>query len=252
VTVLPFDNAIGLPDDFARRIARNTHAVLLEDTDDLARAGWAVFQEIERAGGLASAVDSGFVEEQLAGTWQRRSKNLARRKDPLTGISEFPNLSEKPVVREPAPAGPQGGLPQVRLAEAYEELRDLSDAADVRPKVFLATLGPVAAHTARATFAANLFQAGGIETPNAGPTSTTEDVVDAFKASGAHIACICGPDTLYAERIPPVSKALAEAGAKRVLVAGRGDHPGVDGYIHVGCDALGVLRDTLRTLGVGA
>jgi methylmalonyl-CoA mutase len=271
VTVLPFDDAIGLPDDFARRIARNTHAVLLEEskvagvvdpaggswyverlTDDLARAGWAVFTGIERAGGLLSALDSGLVGEKLAATWQRRSKNLARRKDPLTGVSEFPNLAEKPVVRQPALPVPSGGLPRVRLAQAYEELRDLSDAQEQRPKVFLATLGPIAAHTARATFAANLFQAGGIETPNGGPAKTVREVVTAFRESGAKIACICGTDTSYAELAQPVAASLAEAGAARVLLAGRGGYPGVDGYVHIGSDVLGVLRDTLKALGVGA
>jgi methylmalonyl-CoA mutase len=271
VTVLPFDAAIGLPEDFARRIARNTHSILLEEsrvagvidpaggswyverlTDELAKAGWAFFQEIEGAGGLQAALDGGLVEERLAATWQRRSANLARRKDPLTGVSEFPNLAEKPVVRQPAPAGPSGGLPQVRLAEAFEELRDLSDAQETRPKVFLATLGSVSSHTARASFAANLFQAGGIETPHAGATETVEEVVAAFTASGARIACICGADKVYAERIQPVYEALVEAGAVRVLVAGRGDHPGVDGYVHIGVDVLAVLRDTLKTLGVGA
>jgi methylmalonyl-CoA mutase len=271
VTVLPFDHSIGLPDDFARRIARNTHSVLLEEskvagvvdpaggsyyveklTDDLAKAAWAVFQQVEAAGGLVKGLADGSVAARLAETWQRRSKNLARRKDPLTGVSEFPNVTEKPVVRPPAPDGPSGGLPQVRLAGAYEELRDLADARAERPKVFLATLGPVAAHTARATFAANLFQAGGIETPNAGPTTTAEQVTDAFTASGATVACICGPDNLYAERVPDVAAALRAAGATRILLAGRGDFAGVDEYVHIGVDVLGVLRQTLTTLGVGA
>ncbi|MCE7005865.1 methylmalonyl-CoA mutase subunit beta [Kibdelosporangium philippinense] len=271
VTVLPFDHAIGLPDDFARRIARNTHAVLLEEskvagvidpaggsyyverlTDDLAGAGWAFFQSIEAAGGLVAALDSGLVEEKLGETWAKRSKNLARRKDPLTGVSEFPNLNKKLPVREPAPAVPSGGLPQVRLAEAYEELRDLADAQPERPKVFLATLGPIAAHTVRATFAANLFQAGGIETPNAGATATADEVARAFTASGARIACICGSDKLYEQRVPDVVQALRAAGAVKILLAGKGDYADVDGYVHVGCDVLAVLRDTLKTLGVGA
>jgi methylmalonyl-CoA mutase len=269
VTVLPFDDAIGLPADFARRIARNTQSVLVEEskvaavidpaggswyveqlTDELARAAWTFFQDIERAGGLEPAW--GLIEERLAATWQRRSVNLARRKDPLTGISEFPNLAEKPVVRQAPPAVLSGGLPQVRLAEAFEELRDLSDAQETRPKVFLATLGSVSSHTARASFAANLFQAGGIETPGAGPTETPEEVASAFKESGARIACICGTDALYAERVESVSRALTEAGAIKVLVAGRGDYPGVAGYVHIGVDVLAVLRETLKTLGVGA
>jgi methylmalonyl-CoA mutase len=266
VTVLPFDAALGLSDDFARRIARNTHAILLEEskvagvvdaaggswyvehlTDELAKTAWAYFQRVEREG-----LQSAFVEDSLAETWTKRSRNLARRKDPLTGVSEFPNLAEKPVVREPVPAQPSGGLPQVRLAEAYEELRDLSDAQAVRPKVFLATLGPVAAHTARASFAANLFQAGGIDTPNAGATTTSTEVAQAFAAADAKVVCICGTDKAYAEQAAEVAKALAEAGAVRVLLAGKGDYPGVDGYVHMGVDVLAVLRDTLNVLGVAA
>ncbi|MBP2339179.1 methylmalonyl-CoA mutase [Saccharothrix coeruleofusca] len=273
VTVLPFDDAIGLPDDFSRRIARNTQSVLLEEarlagvidpaggswyveklTDELARASWAWFQEIEAAGGLLAALRSGLVADRLAATWQRRSANLADRTDPITGVSEFPDPAERPVVRAPAPERPGGGLPRVRYAQAYEALRDRADAAPERPKVFLATLGPVARHTARASFAANLFQAGGIETPQAGATATVEDVVARFRESGARIACLCGSESSYAELAAPVAAALREAGAQRVLLAGQDSGAGsaadVDEYVFTGCPALRVLEHTFEFLGV--
>ncbi|MEV7022331.1 methylmalonyl-CoA mutase subunit beta, partial [Kitasatospora sp. NPDC093558] len=187
VTVLPFDSALGLPDAFARRIARNTQSILLEEShlarvidpaggswyveqlsEELAHAAWAWFQEIERAGGLRAALTDGLVGERIAATWAERSAKLAKRREPVTGVSEFPHLDEQPLVREPAPAAPSGGLPQVRRAEAYEALRDRSDAhlaaTGSRPRLFLASIGTAAAHTARTTFAANLFQAGGIAT----------------------------------------------------------------------------------------
>ncbi|NEC18039.1 methylmalonyl-CoA mutase family protein, partial [Streptomyces parvus] len=132
VTVLPFDHALGLPDAFARRIARNTSTILMEEshlarvidpaggswyverlTDELAAAAWAFFQETERAGGLPAALRSGTVAERLAATWAVRSAKLARRKEPITGVSEFPMPGERPVEREPAPdayAGAPGGL----------------------------------------------------------------------------------------------------------------------------------------------
>ncbi|MFB7510287.1 methylmalonyl-CoA mutase family protein, partial [Streptomyces broussonetiae] len=186
VTVLPFDHALGLPDAFARRIARNTSTILIEEshlarvidpaggswyverlTDELALAAWEFFRSIERDGGQAAALRSGRLRTDLVATWAERSKKLAKRREPITGVSEFPLLSEKPVEREPAPAPPSGGLPRVRRDEAYEELRARSDAhlaaTGARPRVFLATLGSAAEYTARATFAANLFQAGGIE-----------------------------------------------------------------------------------------
>ncbi|RKT57555.1 methylmalonyl-CoA mutase family protein [Saccharothrix australiensis] len=267
VTVLPFDHAIGLPDDFSRRIARNTQALLLEEsrlagvidpaggswyverlTDDLAHAAWAWFREIEAAGGLPGAFD--LVADRIAATWERRVANLADRTDAITGVSEFPNPDEAPVVRRPAPAEPSGGLPRVRYAQAFEALRDAADAAPERPAVFLATLGPVAAHTARATFAANLFQAGGIATPQAGATETVEDVVAAFRRSGARIACLCGSESAYAELAAPVAEALRAAGAERVLLAGKESAARIDEYVHTGSPALRVLEHTLEFLGV--
>jgi methylmalonyl-CoA mutase len=281
VTVQPFDAAIGLPDDFSRRIARNTSSLLLLEsnvarvidpaggswyverlTEDLAAAAWEWFTEIERTGGLAAALESGLVAGRLAATWDRRAKNLAVRRDALTGVSEFPNLTEAPVTRRPYPAPPPtGGLPPHRYAEEYEALRDRADdvAAERgdRPAVFLATLGPVAVHTARAAFAANLFQAGGLATPASGTTTDPGEIAAAFRAAGATLACLASSDGLYAEHAAPVAAALKAAGARRVWLAGRpGDRreadaaAGVDGYVHAGCDALAVLRDAHQEAGV--
>jgi methylmalonyl-CoA mutase len=260
VTVLPFDHALGLPDAFARRIARNTSTVLLEEshlarvidpaggswyverlTDELAHAAWSFFQELERAGGQSAALASGFVADRIAATWQDRKKKLARRREPITGVSEFPNLAEKPVTREPVPATPAGGLPRVRRDEAYEALRARSDAhlaaTGARPKVHLAALGPAAAHTARLSFAAHLFQAGGIE--------------PADDPSEAVVACLCSSDALYEEQAEAVALELKSAGVQRVFLAGRpGSYAGVDDYVFAGCDAVAVLSSVLDHIGV--
>ncbi|OLR90476.1 methylmalonyl-CoA mutase family protein [Actinokineospora bangkokensis] len=276
VTVLPFDGALGLPDAFARRIARNTQSVLLEESklagvidpaggswyverlsDELAKAAWTWFTDIERAGGVVAALDSGLVGDRIAATWAARSANLATRADAVTGVSEFPNLAEKAVHRTPEPARPGGGLPAVRYAEAYEELRDRSDAhlaaTGSRPRVFLATLGPVAQHNARAGFAANLFQAGGVETVDGGVIPDAETAAARFADSGAAIACLCGSDKTYAELAAPVAEALG-ATAARVYLAGKPTdellRAGVDEFVFTGCDALAVLRGALETLGV--
>ncbi|GAA4019108.1 methylmalonyl-CoA mutase family protein [Allokutzneria multivorans] len=274
VTVQPFDACLGLPDDFSRRIARNTQSLLLEEshvarvldpaggsyyveklTDDLAAAAWEWFTEIERAGGFATALREGLIERRLEATWAKRLKRIAHRKDAITGVSEFPNLTEKLPVRPAAPARPEGGLPRRRYAEPFERLRDAADAAPSRPKVFLATIGAVAAYTARSTFAGNLFQAGGIETPAAGPGTDPDAIAKSFVDSGATVACLCGHDKDYAEHAEPVARALKEAGAKTVLLAGKpGERAGdrenvIDGYVYAGCDALDVLRTTLSQAG---
>jgi methylmalonyl-CoA mutase len=263
VTVQPFDAALGLPDAFSRRIARNTQNLLVEEghlarvldpaggswyveslTDSLARAAWDWFTEIERAGGLAAALDSGLIADRIAAAWAERSTRLAHRTDAITGVSEFPNLAEKLPSREPVTASvPGGGLPRVRAAQAFEELRDV--AAGLR--VYLATIGPIAKHTARASFAANLFQAGGLETPSG-------DGAEGFPEAGTTVACICGTDKDYASEAAGLAKELREAGATQVWLAGKPDLEidGVDGYVFTGCDALDVLRTVHEQLGVAA
>ncbi|GAB7110738.1 methylmalonyl-CoA mutase family protein [Streptomyces phaeofaciens JCM 4814] len=264
VTVLPFDHDLGLPDAFARRIARNTSTILVEEshlarvidpaggswyverlTDELAHAGWEFFQRIEGLGGQAAALRSGDLGRDLAGTWAVRAARLAKRREPVTGVSEFPFLGERPVERAPAPERPSGGLPRVRRDEAYEVLRARSDAhlaaTGARPRIYLASLGPAAAHTARTTFAANLFQAGGIE-PVAEGT---------FEESGATEAVLCSSDAVYEEQAAAVAGRLKAAGATQVFLAGRpGTYADVDAHVFAGCDAVAVLTATLDRMGV--
>jgi methylmalonyl-CoA mutase len=194
VTALPYTMALGLPDRFARRVARNTHLVLLEEsnlakvqdpaagsgavealTHELAVVAWALFQDFERAG-VATALAQGMLQDKVAATRAERQHAIALRKDALTGTSEFPDLKETPVTvlhvtaKPIAPAKTRVDVkpvPAFRLAEPFERLRDLSDAhlarTGSRPKVFLANLGQIADFSARSLFAKNFFEAGGIE-----------------------------------------------------------------------------------------
>ncbi|MER7079131.1 methylmalonyl-CoA mutase, partial [Saccharopolyspora kobensis] len=108
---------------------------------------------------------------------------------------------------------------------------------------------PLAAYNARASFARNLFAAGGVECADAGATESTEDVIAAY--SGAPVVCLCSSDKVYAERAAETAEALKRAGAQRVLLAGKpGDLAGVDGFVFTGCDALAVLTDVHDQLGV--
>jgi methylmalonyl-CoA mutase len=289
VSVLPFTAALGLPDGFARRIACNTQLVLLEEanlakvadpaagsgaledlTQKLCRAAWILFQEIEAGGGLAAALEHGLIQPNIARVRAEREKAIAVRHDVLTGVSEFPDIAEVPVaVLEVAPmqAPPPAGairfepLPRVRLSEPYERLREESDRllrdTGARPKIFLANLGPLAAFTARAMWAKNLFEAGGIEAvTNEGflgnPTERRTDLdalIAAFRASGAKLACICSSDEVYAKEAEAAAQALANAGARHIYLVGRPRevgpklrNSGVKTFIYAGCDALATLQ----------
>jgi methylmalonyl-CoA mutase len=133
----------------------------------------------------------------------------------------------------------------VRRDEEFEALRARSDAhlaaTGSRPRIFLAAIGPAAAHTARLTFASNLFQAGGIEPVTDG----------AFEDSGATEAVLCSSDALYEEQAEATVRTLKAAGARHVFLAGRpGQYAGVDAYVFAGCDAVAVLSATLDRMGV--
>ena len=288
ITVLPHTVALGLPDAFARRVARNTQLVLLEEsnlarvgdpaagsgafeaiTEQLCRAAWTQFQEIESAGGAWAALECGLIQRNVAAVRAEREKAVARGEDILTGTNAFPDLDETPPAvlavppRNPADDGPAQAsaepLPRLRLAEPFERLRDRSDgtsaATGARPKIFLATLGKPAEFTARANFARSFFEAGGIEPvlPGDGFASRAE-MIATLKRSGARLACLCSSDEVYAREAADAAKTLAPL-IKHLYLAGRPkEHAvlkdaGVGTFIYAGCDAVEILQAAYQALG---
>ncbi|WP_114945548.1 methylmalonyl-CoA mutase family protein [Microvirga calopogonii] len=342
VTVLPFTAALGLPDAFARRVARNTQAILLDEsnlsrvidpaagaggfealTDALCEKAWGLFQEIEREGGILDSLKADRLQARITTVRAQREQAVATRKEPITGTSEFPNIHEADVtVLFPSPlwegtkgggvsseldqqsAGtpashfsPQGGgeqlaptetafsslvqmagqgatlprlvgtasgpspvaiapLPSVRTAEPFERLRDRSDAylakTGERPKVFLANLGPISAFTARATFAKNFFEAGGLEAVTNDGFSDNDALRQAYRDSKAKLSCICSTDEIYEKHAEEAAQALRSAGSSLIYLAGRpGERQdqltraGIDTFIYAGCDTLKVLTQAL-------
>ena len=290
ITVLPFTAARGLPERFARRIARNTQLILIEEahlanvadpaagsgavedvTDQLCQTAWALFREIEAAGGIAAALESGLIQGYVAAVRAKRAAALAQRRDALTGVSVFPNLHEAEVAVEVVAEHkhsppPQSGkppmfapLPAIRLAEPFEALRDASDrwlaATGARPKIFLANLGTPADFSARATFAKNFFEAGGIE-PVGGESLDAPALAATVKTADTALVCLCSTDKVYEKQAAAVAEALKAAGARHIYLAGRpGEREakwraaGVQSFIYEGCDALATLKGAYDILG---
>ena len=273
VTVLPFSAALGIPDAFSRRVARNTQLILIEEanlhrvadpaagsgaiealTDQLCRVAWDLFQGIERAGGAAAALEAGLIQNEVARVRAEREANVARRKDALVGTSEFPHLAEDkvPVLGTPRLSiinSDDAALPRHRVADAFERLRDHSDdylaRHGTRPKVFLACLGRAADFNASASFAKSLFEAGGIEAVE----GNDDNLAKQFTDSGAKLACLCSSDKGYAREAADAAKALAAAGAKHIYLAGKPgadraalESAGIGSFLHQGCDTLQVLN----------
>ena len=281
VCVLPHTLALGLPDAFARRAARNTQLVLLEEsnlakvsdpaagaggiealTQELCASAWALFQDIEKAGGAFYALGNNVLQPKVSATRKARQASIAKRREVLTGASEFPNLHEPraSVLKvKPVPAKPYGrdkikfnALEPIRLAVPFEALRDKSDhllaRQGARPKVFLANLGTPADFTARAGFAKSFFETGGIEVVDNEGFSDAAALAEAFKASGASFACLCSSDKLYPDHATAAAKALKAAGCKHIYLAGKPGElepalreAGVADFIFSGGDALALL-----------
>jgi methylmalonyl-CoA mutase len=293
VTVLPFTSARGLPDGFARRLARGIQVILQEEsgigsvadaaagagfleaaTNELAAAAWASFQAIEARGGMLAALASGLVQGQIAEAATARRRAIAERRHGLTGVSRFPKLDEAAVEVLDVPLPEAWGkgrvedeagvacapLVQARLAWPFERLRDAADFScqrtGKRPAVFLATLGPPAEFDARARWVRNLFAAGGIAALTDGGSEApeaTEAIAQAFRASGAAVACLCASDKGYGEMGAAAAKALRAAGAVRIYLAGRPgaiEEASVDEFLFDGIDVVAALERLHEALAI--
>jgi methylmalonyl-CoA mutase len=277
VLVFPFDVAIpggfpGTARSFARRIARNTQLLLLEEshvgrvldpaggswfvedlTQQLAQQAWRHFQAIEAHGGFVDARD--FVAGQIAEIAAKRADDIAHRRTAITGVNEFPNLAE-PALPQVDSQASIGNLQ--RYAAAFEALRDRSDVflarTGARPRALLLPLGPLAENNIRATFASNLLASGGIEAINPG-TVDAGGVAQAVSDAGSPtVAVICGTDKRYQDEAAGIVAAARNAGLSRVCLAGPqkamedAEHR-PDEYLTAKINAVEALSNLLTRLG---
>lgn len=249
--------------------------------EDLAEAAWAEIQQIEGEGGLVESLIGGKPQARIAEKRAALMKDVGRRKIPITGVSEFPLLEEiaAPVAEVQSPpagdgvdsAGLEALLPDfeanagadiyadpldwIFIAAPFEDLRDRAEAhletTGSRPSIFLATLGPLAEHTARADFARNFFAAGGVEAKAAPvPPDSHAELTAAFQASGCKIAVLCGSDKRYETEAAEAAKALKDTGIAALWLAGKHEASGVDRHIFMGADVVHELTVALAELGV--
>lgn len=168
----PFDEVIRTPDDVSRRLARNTHIILRDEchfdrvidpaggsyyvetlTGQLARKAWTLFQEIEKQGGMTSAVANGIPQAQVRAVAGRKAESVALRRFSLIGVNVYANPKEN-LLEDPleskkcaeigdraagAPAAPPVGV-AARLAElskaAHESIVELAIAAAAEGATF--------------------------------------------------------------------------------------------------------------------
>ncbi len=330
VTVLPFDAIAGASDDFAHRLAVNTGLILREEshidhvrdpaagsyfverlTADLCGAAWSELQRIEATGGMISHLQSGALARELAEGLREKRRAVATLRDPVTGVSTYPNLEEQALDRQRSRRDPRrspddeatdvhrivgaesgtltsvleaahGGITAVELldvvrgsdeferlapvmtereARPFEALRNASDrhlrVAGVRPRVFVAAVGPPDESRPATGFVTNLLAAGGLIAVLGEGLDDPEALAAAYAASGSRAAVICAPDNRAAEIVPLLAREFKALRARRVLVLGSPGRlegawreAGVDGFIQPNGDAVALLKGLLEAEGV--
>lgn len=284
----PFDEIFGPPDEFSRRTARNTQIVLLEEshldqlldpaggsyyveklTHDVARKTWDLFRETEKQGGMLKALENGFPQEEIESTAEKRKKDLAKRKYVLVGTNSYADVKEEiPEIKPYRSKKPVEAILSIRPlrphreAEIFEELRDAAKAFEAetgtKPKLFLATMGPLRQHKARADFTRGFFEVGGFEVIYPRGFDTPDAAVDAAVESGAPVVVICSTDDTYPELVPAITKGLkTQKPDIQVVLAGypkdQADahkEAGVDEFIYLGANAHDILSNVFKKIGV--
>jgi methylmalonyl-CoA mutase len=331
--IAPYDELAGTSDEFSRRIARNVHTLIAEEfgftenvdpaggswyieklTDEVARKAWALFQDIEKQGGMLAALRAGVPQKLVAAVAADKDDGVAKRRTGIVGTNLFPNLKEKflvpaPVVsiaaeravtvkgRRPASApavkagdvlalvsaaskgatigqlaaATRGAAAEIsvqplvfkRLSAGIEELRAASESYaaknGARPKVFLAKMGPVLQHKARADFSTGFFAVGGFEPLGKQTFETAEAAAEAAVASGAPVAVLCSTDDTYPVLAPVFAAAVKKAKPGMVVVlAGlpadkavveQFKAAGFDEFIHIRASVRDILAKLLKQIG---
>jgi methylmalonyl-CoA mutase len=264
IQVEPFDETYRTPDRRSHRLARSTQLILKREawldrvtdpaagsyylevlTDSLACEAWGVLRQVESAGGFEKYSVSGALDREIAKARAEAETALSTRRVAVVGTNRYPNPQEYMLPRiehaDPAP----------RAARLFEEIRLRTERHAVRtgqaPRVLLLEGGDSQMRKARAGFCADFFGCAGFAIERSEVLAGDPDLV-----------VLCSSDREYATLAPRVLRQLHEAGKSTpVLVAGnptdsaeRLRQAGVADFVHIGSNAVEVLRGWQERLGV--
>jgi methylmalonyl-CoA mutase len=253
------------PFGFPPRLAQNVQHVLREEahldavadpaggsyyieslTDALSAQAWKLFQAVEAEGGYSRVLAAGSIEKALAESRAARRKAVSSRRRTLVGVNNFPNANEKTTEILP-PAAFDSAFPSIRLAEPFEAIRRRTAAHAAAtgryPKVLLLKRGDVKMRMARANFCFNFFGCAGFDLSESADCAGTD----------ADVIVLCSSDPEYT----PFAQEVCAAVKVPVLVAGNPKDQievlkaaGVQGFIHIGSDAVQTLTEWQTRLGM--
>lgn len=322
-----FNECLSEPDDFARRIARNTQLILLEEahldsvidpaggsyfieclTEEIALKSWELMQSVQKNGGMLKSIIDGFPQENVSEVANVKYADLCKRKMILVGTNMYANIKEeKPIIEKKdfktlyesrieeslslkksnkasflkkndtidnvIRAFEYGAsifqvtkavkksekteinkIKTFRLAEPFEELRDLSfeylEKNGSLPSVFLFAMGPLKQHKPRVDFSKGFFETGGFKVIYEKGFDSVSEATEKFISSGSGIAVICSTDETYPELVPEIVKSVKnQKSGTLFILAGYPKEQieelrknGIDDFIFLGADVYAVLK----------
>ena len=287
VDSLNVDSFVNMDDAFSRRIARNTHYILKEEsfldkvvdpaagsyfietlTKELAEIALAYFQEIEYEGGILASLKSGSIQNDLKMIADMKLQEVKNRKKKLVGVNMYTNIQENILLEkkethllthqttiEP--------LIPVQLSEPFEQLRAQAKKFEQKtgqlPKATLINIGELKDHKPRTDFATSFLHVGGIKIENSPSIKTHESLQTWLHSSNqlSKVIIICGADVTYDEMLMQTVKEINNVlPTSYLLVAGnRKDtcelmEAGVHDFIHLRSDCYTQLVSIQEVLEV--
>jgi methylmalonyl-CoA mutase len=265
-------------------MARNTQLILREEaqvwhpsdaaggsyyvewlTARLARAGWELFQKLEKMGGMVAALREGYPQRETKACASRQKENVAKRERILVGVNRYthPKAREGGAGQAETETGGDSlstveSIPPLRLAADFERLGSAIKAEYPEGvSILLLLLGTASDHKAPAEFAGEFFAAAGLETETAAITAGDAERIDSVLEKDPDILVFCtSPGRYVNEGRPLIRNIRREKPRIRIVVVGnpesaRGDFPeeGVEAIIHEGVDVPRVVSVLLAAPG---
>jgi methylmalonyl-CoA mutase len=153
-------------------------------------------------------------------------------------------------------------LKMQRGAEMFETLRAAAEAykakTGARPRIFMANMGPIPQHKARADFSIGFFEVGGFEMLRNDGFATVDEAAEAALASGSSAVIICSTDDTYPEIVPALTQKIKAAKPETIMIlAGYPQEhveafkqAGIDEFIHLRANLYDIVSNLMRKLGI--
>lgn len=281
IHVSNFDHAYKPADEFSSHIARNQQIILKEEafmdkivdpsagsyyiesiTNSIAHFAWQQFLIIEDKGGFTKAFESNYIQDEIEKSAAKRDADISSRKIVITGVNQFPNLTEKmgdqintkqEGCKCSCAEGSHKSLKVYRGAAAFENLRLETEKSAHKPKVFLLTYGNLTMRKARAGFSTNFFGVAGYEIVDNAGFKTGEEGAKAALEAKADITVLCSSDEEYNDLVAAACPILK--GKSHIIIAGYPKEQidnfkaqGVEEFIHVKSNVLEILKSFQQKL----